>query len=127
MRDDIAEKSGNQFAVESCHIKLRDSDLTAHVWRCLYDVARQYRESFDVYGTKKSFEWTLVENEPHVIHTAKRPEPEIPKKIEVPDYAHLLPSRFGGLRFYRKFTTQIISHSCKVVAGVRILILFTNS
>ena len=91
VREDIAKKSGNQFAVESCHIKLRDSDLTAHVWRCLYDVARQYRESFDVYGTKKSFEWTLVENEPHVIHTAKKPEPEIPEKIEVPDYAHLLP------------------------------------
>ncbi|MGB1928588.1 MAG: Gfo/Idh/MocA family protein [Mariniblastus sp.] len=91
VREDIAEKSGNRFAVESCHIKYKDSDLTAHVWRCLYDVARQYRESFDVYGTKKSFEWTLIENEPHVIHTAKKPEPEIPEKIEVPDFAHLLP------------------------------------
>ncbi|MFT5092529.1 MAG: putative dehydrogenase, partial [Porticoccaceae bacterium] len=91
VRDDIAKKSGNSFAIESAHIKIKDSDLTAHIWRCLYDVARQYRESFDVYGTKKSFEWTLVENEPHVIHTAKKPEPEIPEKIDVPDYAHLLP------------------------------------
>jgi predicted dehydrogenase len=91
VRDDIAEKSGNKFAVESCHIKVKDSDLTAHIWRFLYDVARQYRESFDVYGTKKSFEWTLVENEPHVIHTAKKPEPEIPEKVAVPDFAHLLP------------------------------------
>ena len=91
VRDDIAKKSGNTFALESAHIKIKDSDLTAHIWRCLYDVARQYRESFDVYGTKKSFEWMLVENEPHVIHTAKKPEPEIPEKIEVPDYAHLLP------------------------------------
>ena len=91
VRPDIAAKSGTRFAVESCHIKVKDSDLTAHIWRFLYDVARQYRESFDVYGTKKSFEWTLVENEPHVIHTAKKPEPEIPEKVEVPDYAHLLP------------------------------------
>jgi predicted dehydrogenase len=98
VRDDIARKSGNQFAVESCHVKVKDSDLTAHVWRCLYDVARQYRESFDVYGTEKSFEWTLVENTPHVIHTAKKPEPEIPELIEVPDYAHLLPEQI------RKFT-----------------------
>ena len=45
-------------------VKIKDSDLSAHVWRSLYDVARQYRESIDVYGTKKSFEWTLVENEP---------------------------------------------------------------
>jgi len=91
VRDDIAQKSGNSFALQSAHIKIKDSDLTAHIWRCLYDVARQYRESFDVYGTKKSFEWTLVENEPHVIHTAKKPEPEIPEKVEVPDFAHLLP------------------------------------
>ena len=98
VRDNIAEKSGNRFAVESCHIKVKDSDLTAHVWRCLYDVARQYRESFNVYGTKKSFEWTLIENEPHIIHTAKQPEHEIADKIEVPDYAHLLPESI------RKFT-----------------------
>ncbi len=91
VRDDIAKQSGNSFAVETCHIKIKDSDLTAHIWRFLYDVARQYRESFDVYGTKKSFEWTLVENKPHVIHTAKRPEPEIPELVEVPDFAHLLP------------------------------------
>lgn len=91
VREDIALKSENTFALQSAHIKVKDSDLTAHIWRCLYDVARQYRESFDVYGTKKSFEWTLIENEPHVIHTAKKPEPEIPEKVEVPDYAHLLP------------------------------------
>ncbi|MCL2304424.1 MAG: Gfo/Idh/MocA family oxidoreductase [Planctomycetaceae bacterium] len=91
VRDDIAQKSGNRFAVESCHIKIKDSDVAAHIWRFLYDTARQYRESFDVYGTKKSFEWTLVENEEHILHTAKKPEPEIPSRVSVPDYAHLLP------------------------------------
>lgn len=91
VRDDIREKSGNPYAVESCHIKIKDSDVAAHIWRFLYDTARQYRESFDVYGTKKSFEWTLVEGQSHVLHTAKKPEPEIPSAIEVPDYAHLLP------------------------------------
>jgi predicted dehydrogenase len=98
VREDIAKKSGNKFAVETCHIKIKDTDLTAHIWRFLYDVARQYRESFDVYGTKKSFEWELVEHGKHVLHTAKRPEPEIPELIEVPDYAHLLPEPI------RKFT-----------------------
>lgn len=101
VRDDIAEKSGNRFAVESCHIKIKDSDVVAHIWRCLYDTARQYRESFDVYGSKQSFEWTLVEGEPHVLHTAKKPEPEIASKVEVPDYAHLLPEPI------RKFTRSI--------------------
>lgn len=91
VRDDIREKSGNKFAVESCHIKIKDSDVACHIWRFLYDTARQYRESFDVYGTKRSFEWTLVEHEEHIIHTAKKPEPEIPEKVTVPDFAHLLP------------------------------------
>ena len=85
---------------KSCHIKIKDSDISAHIWRFLYDVARQYRESFDVYGTKKSFEWSLIEHEAHVLHTAKKPEPKIPQKIKVPDYAKRLPK---GIQ---KFTTK---------------------
>ncbi len=113
VRDSIAEKSGNRFAVETCHIKILDSDLTAHIWRFLYDVARQYRESFDVYGTKKSFEWTLIENEPHVLHTAKKPEPEIPEKIEVPDYAHLLPESI------RRFTLPQEIHDAEHLSFIQ--------
>jgi predicted dehydrogenase len=113
VRDDIAQKSGNSFAVESCHIKVKDSDLTAHIWRFLYDVARQYRESFDVYGTKKSFEWTLIENEPHVIHTAKKPEPEIPERVEVPDFAHLLPEPI------QKFTLPAEIHDAEHLSFVQ--------
>ena len=101
VRDDIREKSGSSFAVESCHIKIAESDVAAHIWRFLYDTARQYRESFDVYGTKKSFEWALIEGEEHVIHTAKKPEPEIPSRVSVPDYAHLLPEEI------RAFTQTI--------------------
>lgn len=91
IRNELAVKSGNKYAVESCHIKLQDSDIAAHIWRFLFDTARQYRESFDVYGTKKSFEWSLVEGKPHVMHTAKKPEHEIAEDVTVPDYAHLLP------------------------------------
>ena len=82
------------------HIKIQDTDVTARICRFLFDVARQYRESFDVYGTKKAFEWTLVEGEQHVLHTAKRPEPEIPAEIDVPDFAHLLPEEI------QRFTTK---------------------
>ena len=88
------------FAVESTHIKFRDSDLSAHVYRSLFDVARQYRESFEVYGSKKTVEWPLIEHEPLVVHTAKKPEPEIPEKVSCPDFAHLLPEEI------QTFTTQ---------------------
>jgi predicted dehydrogenase len=113
VREDIAKKSGNKFAVESCHIKIKDSDVSCHIWRFLYDVARQYRESFDVYGTKKSFEWTLVEGEPHVLHTAKKPEHEIAFKVEVPDYAHLLPE---PIRMFTK-TIQDADHLSFIQGG----------
>ena len=82
---------GSPFAVETTHIKFKDSDLTAHVYRSLFDVARQYRESFEVYGQKKSVEWPLIEHRPLVIHTAKKPEPEIPEEVTCPDFAHYLP------------------------------------
>ena len=101
VRDNIREKSGSPFAVESCHIKIADSDVSAQIWRFLYDTARQYRESFDVYGTKKSFEWTLVEGDEHVLHTAKKAEHEIPERVSVPDFAHLLPAEI------QKFTQTI--------------------
>ena len=101
INETLAEKSGNRFAVESCHIKIQDSDIAAHIWRFLFDTARQYRESFDVYGTKKSFEWTLVEGEQHVLHTAKKPEPEITSRVTVPDFARLLPEQI------RPYTQEI--------------------
>jgi predicted dehydrogenase len=100
IRRELVKHYQSPFAVETAHVKLRDSDLTARIIRSLFDTARQYRESIDVYGSKKSFEWTLVENEPHVLHTAKLPEHKIPKKITVPDYAKRLPK---GIR---PFTTQ---------------------
>lgn len=91
VRDEIRQASGYNHSVQSCHIKIHDSDVVAHIWRFLYDTARQYRESIDVYGTKKSFEWSLAEGEPHVLHTAKKPEAEIAEQVEIPDYAHRLP------------------------------------
>ena len=89
--EDMHACYGSPFAIETCHIKMKDSDLSAHVVRSLFDVARQYRESFEVYGTKQSVEWPLIEHDPLVIHTAKLPEPEIPAEVTCPDFAHYLP------------------------------------
>ena len=99
IREELIPKYNSPYAVETCHVKFRNSDLTAYVYRSLFDVARQYRESFEVYGSKKGFEWPLIEGEKPVIHTAKKPEPEIPERVTVPDYAHLLPEEI------RPFTT----------------------
>ena len=92
----LISRYGSPFAIETATFKLRDSDVCAEVTRSLFDTARQYRESFDVYGSKQSFEWQQVEGEEPVLHTKstrERPlgEPDIPKRVTVPDYARLLP------------------------------------
>lgn len=91
IREELIGHYNSPFAVETTHIKFKDSDLSAQIYRSLFDVARQYRESFEVYGSKKSVEWPLIEGNPLVVHTAKRPEPEIPEEVECPDFAKLLP------------------------------------
>ena len=52
---------------------MHDSDLCAEVTRSLFETARQYIESFDVYGDKVSFEWPRVEHEPACCTAAKSP------------------------------------------------------
>jgi predicted dehydrogenase len=96
IREELIGRYGSPFAIETATFAIKDSDVAAEVTRSLFDVARQYCESFDAYGSKKSFEWQQVENEDSVIHTkstATHPlaEPEIPNRVKVPDYAHLLP------------------------------------
>jgi predicted dehydrogenase len=96
IREELIGRYGSPFAIETATFAIKDCDVAAEVTRSLFDVARQYRESFDAFGSKKSFEWQQVENEDPVIHTKSTPqqplpEPEIPKKVKVPDYAHLLP------------------------------------
>jgi predicted dehydrogenase len=100
IRKDLIQHYGSPFAVETAHVKFQNSDLTARIYRSLFDVARQYRESIDVYGSKKSFEWTLVEHEGHILHTAKLPESKIPRRIKAPDFAKRLPQAL------RPFTTK---------------------
>src|SRR5438067_5824461 len=91
IREELVPKYGSPFAVETATFSVRGSDVCAEVTRSLFDVARQYRESFDVSGSKKSFEWQQVENEEPIIHTKGLPEPKIPQRVKVPDFAQLLP------------------------------------
>ena len=100
IRRELQKKYGSPFAVETAHIKFKGSDLSARIIRSLFDTARQYRESIDVYGDKASVEWPLIEHQPLVMHRAKLPEPKIPKLVKAPDYAKLLP------RQIRPFTTN---------------------
>ncbi len=100
IRTELIARYNSPFAVETTHIKFKDSDLCARIYRSLFDVARQYRESFDVFGSKASVEWPLIEHQPLILHRAKLPEARIPKPVRAPDYARRLPAPI------RQFTTK---------------------
>lgn len=86
IQEHLIPKYNSPFAIEAAHIKLKDTDIVAEVMRSLFNTARQYRESFEVYGSKMSFEWPLIEHTPPVVHVG-----ETPHLVSVLDYAHLLP------------------------------------
>ena len=86
LSEDLAKRYGSPFAVETATFKLKNSDVVAEATRSLFDVVRQYRESYDVYGTKMSFEWEQLEDESHVIFDGG----ENAKRINVPDTDGLL-------------------------------------
>ncbi|MDR1634568.1 MAG: Gfo/Idh/MocA family oxidoreductase [Bifidobacteriaceae bacterium] len=91
----MQDSYGSPFAVESTTLGMKDSDLRGEVTRSLWAVARQYRESFDVYGSLRSFEWEQVHGAGHVIYTGETPE-----RVSVPDFADRLPAEI------RRFTTE---------------------
>ncbi|HKA08745.1 MAG TPA: Gfo/Idh/MocA family oxidoreductase [Gemmataceae bacterium] len=101
IREDLVSKYNSPFAIESATFAIKGSDVCAEVTRSLFDTARQYRESFDVMGSRVSFEWQQVENEQPVLHYKGLPEGEIPRRVKVPDYAGRLPDSI------RKFTGAI--------------------
>jgi predicted dehydrogenase len=101
IREELIQKYNSPFAIETATFKIRGSDVVAEVTRSLFDTARQYRESFDVTGSNVSFEWQQVENEEPVLHMRGLPEPQIPRRVKVPDFAGRLPESI------RKFTGAI--------------------
>ncbi|MCS6864487.1 MAG: Gfo/Idh/MocA family oxidoreductase [Gemmataceae bacterium] len=101
IREEYIPIYGSPFAIETATFKIKDSDICAEVTRSLYDTARQYRESFDVMASNVSFEWQQLDGEEPVLHMRGLPEPQIPRRVKVPDFAGRLPEPI------RKFTGAI--------------------
>ena len=83
IREELIGRYGSPYAIETATFTIKDSDVVAEVTRSLFDTARQYRESFDAYGSKKSFEWQQVDGEEPVIHTKSTAEHPIAES-EIP-------------------------------------------
>nr|WP_162990640.1 Gfo/Idh/MocA family oxidoreductase [Maliibacterium massiliense] len=55
-------------AYEVTLVSLKDSDVRGEVHRSMFYALRQFREHFDVYGSKASYEWEQVIGEGAAIH-----------------------------------------------------------
>ncbi len=91
IKEEYIKKYNSPFAAESALVALKDSNVCFEATRSLFDTIRQYRESFDVYGTKLSFEWEQIAGENPVLFSGY----EDAERVEVPDYGHLLPEEIA--------------------------------
>lgn len=91
IREEYIDQYGAPFAAETAQFTFEDSDVVAEVTRSLFDTIRQYRESFDVYGSKSSFEWEQLAGEHPVIYT----NIEDAERIRIPDTDYMLPKEIA--------------------------------
>jgi predicted dehydrogenase len=101
MREELHKQYGNPFPIETVQIEFANG-LKGEATRSLFDTACHYTESFNVYGTKKSFEWQQIEHEQPVTFTLQPPNydaagnpyrglPVITERIKTGNYHALLP------------------------------------
>lgn len=93
--DELTSRYGSPFAVETALISTRDGVVGAEVARSLFETAREYVESFTVFGERATFEWEQTQGSGHVLHVGEKPE-----TLDVVDFAHLLPPEIA------QFTTR---------------------
>lgn len=100
-----AMNHGCPFSVITATFKFEDSVVVAESTRWINETIRQTREGFDVYGTEASFEWELIIDDGHVIHTGI----DDAEKVECPDTDHLLPQEIA--EFTRREAVADTSHT----------------
>ncbi|MEI6100907.1 MAG: Gfo/Idh/MocA family oxidoreductase [Eubacteriales bacterium] len=91
INEEYIKNYGSPFAMETAQFTFKDSDVAAEVSRSLFDTIRQYRESFDIYGTKKSFEWEQCVDENPVIFSGF----EDAQHVHIPDTDGMLPKEIA--------------------------------
>jgi predicted dehydrogenase len=110
MREELHKQYGNPFPVETVQLEFANG-LKGEVTRSLFETAREYSESFIVYGSKKSFEWEQLNQEKPVVFSLLPPKynengkpmrglPVAIERISTGNYHTLLPEAI------RRFTLR---------------------
>jgi len=99
LREELRERYGNPYPVETAIFQLEREGLAAEVTRSLFQCARPYMESFVVYGEDACYEWQM-EHEAPLLFEAAPIEPGRTRQFttsqpEAPDRRDLLPEPVG--------------------------------
>ena len=63
MREELYSQYANPYPIETAIFQLDKPHLAMEVSRSLFNTARGYTESFNVYGERMAFEWPQIESE----------------------------------------------------------------
>lgn len=104
MRDGLKANYGNPFPIETALFELeREEPLAMEITRALFQSARGYTESFNIYGEDATYEAPQLEHEEapvlfrlSALSAQTGPRRAVAERLYVPDYAHLLPPEIAG-------------------------------
>jgi predicted dehydrogenase len=105
MREELVQKYGNPFPIETAIYQLEDSDVAVELTRTMFHTARAYSECFNIYGEKATFEWQQLEEEKPIVMrmgdlTENRGRPISWERVDIPDRPESLPKEI------QRFTTR---------------------
>lgn len=101
IRKDICDDPSNPFPLQTAHFRLEGTSAVAQVNRAWYQAARQYVESFSVYGERMGFEWQQLEDEDPVVfelepvQSVHRWRGALSSRVPVPFRPDLLPEELA--------------------------------
>ena len=109
MREELVERYGNPYPVETAIYELEDGKTAADVTRSLFQTAHEYVEGFSVFGEQMSFEWNFENEDPYIYEfTDRLAETNIGSRgkeikkysVHCPNKENLLPEEI------QKYTTE---------------------
>ena len=109
MREELVERYGNPYPVETAIYELEDGKTAADVTRSLFQTAHEYVEGVSVFGEQMSFEWNFENEDPYIYEfTDRLAETNIGSRgkeikkysVHCPNKENLLPEEI------QKYTTE---------------------
>lgn len=110
MRKELHKQYNNPYPIESAIFEF-ENGVKGEVTRSLFALARDYTESFNIYGDKSTFEWQQIESDENpVIFTTKEPKDDARRGIDMKhEYVQsinridLLPDSIAGYTVKNKY------------------------